>query len=265
MTRQTHDIINDHFPSGSPSDGEVLTYDSGSGGFVWSAGGGGSSVHLENDDTTFSDPAIVFTDGANTLAADGSTATDYGALVLDTTFAEIYAQDGSTFADVSASATSGRVEITATNGMLLPTLPAAPSAPGEGQAFWNLSTHSFQVWDGSSWTDSASAVIVAGATSTQTRFAPGRTVLYDENDEAYLNLDGDIDQAAYTGNRWSAGVNNGDPATDSSSWHTLYGGSGLKFPDLAADPTSPFENLTYYNTTTHKLRTYDGSSWHDLW
>lgn len=41
--------------------------------------------------------------------------------------------------------------------------------------------------------------------------------------------------------------------------------SHTRFPEHAGDPGSPTENYTYYNLTTHKLRAYDGTTWHDLW
>ena len=32
-----------------------------------------------------------------------------------------------------------------------------------------------------------------------------------------------------------------------------------------AEPTSPVEGQTYMESTTHKLRTYDGTNWQDHW
>lgn len=32
-----------------------------------------------------------------------------------------------------------------------------------------------------------------------------------------------------------------------------------------AEPPDPTEGQTYYDATTHKLRTYDGSAWQDCW
>jgi hypothetical protein len=42
-------------------------------------------------------------------------------------------------------------------------------------------------------------------------------------------------------------------------------GRSFPFDDLDADPASPGEGQTYYNTTTHKVRTFDGTVWYDLW
>jgi len=123
-----------------------------------------------------------------------------------------------------------------------------------------LSRHAHDL-DGDGHDTSFTAVFEPGATSTQVRLVAGRHVIYDNNDEAYVTIFGEIDMAATTGERWGAGVNNGDPDTASGTWHTLYGGSGLKFPELSAAPTSPFENLTYYDTTLHQLRTWDGTAW----
>jgi hypothetical protein len=44
----------------------------------------------------------------------------------------------------------------------------------------------------------------------------------------------------------------------------ITGGNGLVFPVLAADPSSPIAGQTYYNSISHKLRTYDGTIWNDL-
>jgi hypothetical protein len=41
-------------------------------------------------------------------------------------------------------------------------------------------------------------------------------------------------------------------------------GAGVVFPRLTADPGSPVEGQTYMNTTTHKLRCWDGSAWQNL-
>lgn len=46
--------------------------------------------------------------------------------------------------------------------------------------------------------------------------------------------------------------------------HSLSGGKGVLFPTLSADPSSPSAGQVYYNTTTHKLKCYDGTSWNDL-
>lgn len=37
------------------------------------------------------------------------------------------------------------------------------------------------------------------------------------------------------------------------------------FDMFAAEPTDPTEGMTYYDTTTHKLRVYDGTIWQDGW
>jgi hypothetical protein len=38
----------------------------------------------------------------------------------------------------------------------------------------------------------------------------------------------------------------------------------IKLTPLAADPSSPAEGWLYANSTTHKLRYYDGTVWNDL-
>lgn len=39
---------------------------------------------------------------------------------------------------------------------------------------------------------------------------------------------------------------------------------GYPFMSLDTDPGSPTAGFTYYNTTTNKLRCYDGSAWNNL-
>ena len=39
----------------------------------------------------------------------------------------------------------------------------------------------------------------------------------------------------------------------------------LPFQSFATAPASPVEAQTYYDTTTHKVRTWDGSAWQDHW
>lgn len=40
---------------------------------------------------------------------------------------------------------------------------------------------------------------------------------------------------------------------------------GYPFPHLDADPSSPSEGYTYFNTTTKKVRTFDGTVFNDHW
>lgn len=37
------------------------------------------------------------------------------------------------------------------------------------------------------------------------------------------------------------------------------------FEELSGAPASPDEGRTYYDTTLHKARTWDGSAWQDHW
>lgn len=37
------------------------------------------------------------------------------------------------------------------------------------------------------------------------------------------------------------------------------------FDNFDADPADPKPGRTYFNTTTNKARTWDGSIWNDLW
>jgi hypothetical protein len=40
---------------------------------------------------------------------------------------------------------------------------------------------------------------------------------------------------------------------------------GYPFPHLDADPSEVNAGYTYYNTTTNKVRTWDGSAWNNHW
>lgn len=42
-------------------------------------------------------------------------------------------------------------------------------------------------------------------------------------------------------------------------------GKAHPFDELPAAPASPGEGRTYYDTTLHKARTWDGSVWQDHW
>ena len=37
------------------------------------------------------------------------------------------------------------------------------------------------------------------------------------------------------------------------------------FDRLDAEPNDPFEGQSYYDTTDHMARTYDGTTWNDHW
>lgn len=40
---------------------------------------------------------------------------------------------------------------------------------------------------------------------------------------------------------------------------------GYPFVQLSSDPASPEAGFTYYNTTTNKVRTWDGTIWNNLY
>lgn len=40
--------------------------------------------------------------------------------------------------------------------------------------------------------------------------------------------------------------------------------AAFPFPLLSSAPASPSEGQSYYDTTTHKARVYDGTVWNDL-
>lgn len=39
----------------------------------------------------------------------------------------------------------------------------------------------------------------------------------------------------------------------------------MPFQMLDAEPSDPVEGRAYFDTTTHKLRTFDGTTWVDAW
>lgn len=158
MTRNQHDVVNDHFgvldqaqmADGTPTSG-YAPVSNGDGTTTWGPAGGGG-VTLLVDGTLNSVPTVLM-DGTDAIAADGSTDSVYGAVVMPTghNSVEIYAQDGSTYADIWADAGTGRVEFYATDGMLLAKLASAPSGPSEGQAYYDTTTHKLRVYDGTTW------------------------------------------------------------------------------------------------------------------
>lgn len=59
--------------------------------------------------------------------------------------------------------------------------------------------------------------------------------------------------------------------TSLPDWQRMVAGAlnrilqGYTWQHLDSDPGSPTEGFTYYNTTTHKVRTWDGSAWNNHW
>ena len=151
-------------------------------------------------------------------------------------------------------------------------LTADPADAEEGQVYWNTNDKVLRLYDGSTWSDVGSGVtpppdvLVDSGSGIEAEFSGTFTTIKAAGSASALIIDpgtDEVDLAAALGMRIA--VNDYNPDTTSATWHELTGGSGVKFPELAADPTSPFENLTYYNTTSNKLRTYDGTVWRDHW
>lgn len=42
-------------------------------------------------------------------------------------------------------------------------------------------------------------------------------------------------------------------------------GGGHPFVELLSAPSNPTEGRTYYDLTTHKVRTWDGAAWQNHW
>lgn len=132
-------------------------------------GGGGGLTYIV-DGTLNSSPAAVM-DGTDILAADGSTNTTYAGLILPPAHnaAEVYAQTGSTYADIWADSTTGNVEFYATNnvllspddhvdcrpagGMFFPPQHTSDPTGVDGGMYYNTSTKKFRGYNGTTWQD----------------------------------------------------------------------------------------------------------------
>lgn len=63
---------------------------------------------------------------------------------------------------------------------------------------------------------------------------------------------------------WPRRVANG--VNKLNRWMTARQASALSpFVILDAEPASAAEGSSYYDTSTHKLRVYDGTTWQDAW
>ena len=107
--------------------------------------------------------------------------------------------------------------------------------------------------------------IETGFASYAMRMQFPRSELYDYDDEAFLGLGGDATLNAFTGGAVYLQANTGATDSTSGTYHQLVGGSGFDPPHLSSAPSSPFEGLTYYDDTLHKMRTWDGSAWQNHW
>lgn len=47
--------------------------------------------------------------------------------------------------------------------------------------------------------------------------------------------------------------------------NVVAGREAFPFQALAADPATPGEGQTYFNTVSKKVRVWDGTTWTDLW
>lgn len=132
--------------------------------------GGGSLANIV-DSTLNSAPVVKMASSAEAIAAQGSTNTTYGVVVLPVAHnaVEIYAQTSSTYADIWADSTTGNVEFYATNNVLLSPddhvdcrpaggmffLPQHTSDPTgvDGGMYYNTSTKKFRGYNGTTWQD----------------------------------------------------------------------------------------------------------------
>jgi len=107
-----------------------------------------------------------------------------------------------------------------------PTDPVNPETATIGDTFYNSSDNTLYVYDGSSWMP----VEIAGSISTT-----GTTLTLGNNSitETTLNGQVNLDQVLHL------------------------------TPGVA--PASPSEGDIYMDATSHKLRCFDGTTWHDLW
>ena len=56
----------------------------------------------------------------------------------------------------------------------------------------------------------------------------------------------------------------GAPLSGGSLALTVNQSGSINFEPLSSDPSSPSAGDVYYNSTTNKLRCYNGTSWNDL-
>ena len=231
MTRQTHDIVNDHFGvldaaqlAGGTATSGYAPISNGDGTSTWGPAGG-SSIHMANDDTTFSANAVTFADGAEILANDGATATVFTYLRLSDTNAYLHAQSASgTYSEINANY-NGDMIITGTNGTA-ENLIEILNTP-------YVAITSFSV--AGSFSDPYAQVFVASNGGSIEMYTSG-PVFIDPDGYIEMYAGGNIDMS---------------------------GTGGVLFPPKhAADPTG-VEGAVYYNTATHKLRVYNGTTWQD--
>jgi hypothetical protein len=65
--------------------------------------------------------------------------------------------------------------------------------------------------------------------------------------------------ASESGNLWL-----GTDTTAGLRGYVGLAGRSLRLPRLAADPATPLDGFTYYNTTTNRIRFYNGTIWQDV-
>jgi hypothetical protein len=94
------------------------------------------------------------------------------------------------------------------------------------------------------------------------KLAAGRDTVLDQNEDAYLYMDGGGDIELTAG---AAGLGSVSLFPSNSGIVDVGSGNGVRMPRLAADPASPATGQTYYNTVSNKLRCWDGTAWQVLW
>lgn len=271
MARNTHDMALDHH--GTAVAEEIATGTATAGYVPVSAGAGVAaawSAPPASASVLWKDPVRAATSAAGTLA---------------TSFANGSAIDGVTLA------TGDRIllkdQATASeNGIYVVAASGAPARATDADTGAKIAGASVLVREGTLgahtiWSLSTAGTITLGSTSLAfaqtagyfTRTAAQQWLTFAGGYNEIRAGDGSggfYTDAAYS-QMWSNGgievtANNGVAGGAASAKHFLYGGNGLVLPVLAADPSgaNSEQGQVYFNSTTHKARCYDGTTWWDL-
>ena len=250
MTRNQHDIVNDHFGVLDPSQ-----IPSGVGGIVFEVRGA----------TTTN--GTLSTDYENGDLMDGLTLATGDRILLKNQGDGGHPEQNGIYI-VNASGAPTRAPDYDSDDVIYASVVYVSRGTSNGGSLWGNSNISAAAIP----TDGITYVVLTpfkDAGSGNVRFGRGINELLDENESAYLFMDGSgsVDLNAGSESEMRIEANDGTAGgTTAAPKHVLVGGHGVVFPLLSADPSGPHstEGQVYMNTTTHKLRCYNGSTWNDL-
>lgn len=273
MTRNQHDVVNDHFgtltqaqiATGTPTSGYVPTATGTSTDPpAWAAqtggGGGGSSQWKDPVRVATTVPGTLSTDFANGQTVDGVTlATGNRILIKDQS-----TQSANGIYTVNASGSPTRATDWDSGTEAEGAVVYVREGTANGKSAWSTATTGTITIGTTAVTFShvAGYFIDLG---NYYQMRPGITEIRADDNHGGFYSDGSYSQM------WSDGTidlssNNGTPGGASTNKHYCFGGHGLVLPLLTADPSgaNSEEGQMYYNTSTHKFRGYNGTVWQDL-